>query len=211
MRVSATDRAYEWLHSAILAGDIPGGAFVDEASVCEATGVSRTPVREAFHRLAGERFIELVPRRGAKVRVLGLRDLVEVYEARWVLESAAIKRLLQREGSAIRAVTQQMVQVLEEMERTTGLESADVQLRYIGLDKAFHGAYVTATDNSVLVDFYDRLWPMHEWSVLRGRTGLSNFLDTINAEHRQIFEGVRRGDEDAVLSALSGHLHPFTV
>ncbi|MFK4298747.1 DNA-binding GntR family transcriptional regulator [Arthrobacter sp. GAS37] len=45
-------------------------------------GLGRMPVREAIARLATDRFITVVPRRGAVVTPVGLDDVLDMFEAR---------------------------------------------------------------------------------------------------------------------------------
>ena len=63
---SAGQRAYEWIRDAILRGDFAEGEFIDEVALSEQVNTSRTPVREALQRLQVERYIDLLPRRGAR-------------------------------------------------------------------------------------------------------------------------------------------------
>ncbi len=60
------------LRSRILTLDIAPGSDLDETGLSEAYGISRTPLREVFQRLAGEGFIQLSDQRGAKVASMDL-------------------------------------------------------------------------------------------------------------------------------------------
>ncbi|MGP3535822.1 GntR family transcriptional regulator [Microbacterium sp. RD1] len=205
MGASATNRAYEWLRSAIMTGELPSGAFVDEATVCEAAGVSRTPVREAFQRLAGERVIQLVPRRGAQVRDVSPREVIEAYGARWLVESAAIRDVLARGID----VAEAMAPILNEMERFSRFSGPADRATYIALDKTFHSVYVRAAGNSVIAQFYDTLWPLHEWDSLRGPETSQEFLQAVNRQHREIFDRISAADTPGALAALEEHLTPL--
>ena len=57
----------ESLRDRILSTELVPGTDLDEASLCEAYGISRTPLREVLQRLNGEGYIELEDNRGAKV------------------------------------------------------------------------------------------------------------------------------------------------
>lgn len=63
---------YEALRVRILTLDLPPGMGMDESLLAEEYGVSRTPLREVFHRLAGEGFIALETNRGAAVSSMSL-------------------------------------------------------------------------------------------------------------------------------------------
>ena len=108
----ARERVYEWLRDEIIRGSLEGGRFLDEQWVSGTVGVSRTPVREAFHRLAAERFITLLPRKGAQVRMVTGRELEEVYQTRMLIEGHAVQVICQRELGA----PEQMSELIEPME-----------------------------------------------------------------------------------------------
>lgn len=58
---------YEDLKRQILTMELEPDQDLDEAALCEAYGLSRTPVREIFRRLEGEGYIDIRPNRGARV------------------------------------------------------------------------------------------------------------------------------------------------
>ena len=64
---SASARVYDRVKRDILDGHHPGGTFVTEGELAVATGVSRTPVREALLRLETEGLVRLYPKKGALV------------------------------------------------------------------------------------------------------------------------------------------------
>lgn len=88
--------AYRQLREAILRGDLPMGARVNELELARAWQVSRTPIRDALRRLEAEGLVQALPGRGVMVPVLSLADLDELYELREVLESRAARRAAQR-------------------------------------------------------------------------------------------------------------------
>ncbi|GGO59654.1 transcriptional regulator, GntR family [Roseovarius pacificus] len=63
----------EDLRMRILTQDIAPGSDLDEAALCEAYGISRTPMREVFQRLHGEGYLRLEQNRGAKVESMDLQ------------------------------------------------------------------------------------------------------------------------------------------
>ncbi|MEL7014133.1 MAG: GntR family transcriptional regulator, partial [Pseudomonadota bacterium] len=66
----STDRKTDCIESIrmrILRQDIAPGSDLDEATLCAEYGLSRTPMREIFQRLAGEGYLKLEQNRGPKV------------------------------------------------------------------------------------------------------------------------------------------------
>jgi len=101
----------ELLRGKILRLELRPGEAIDEVSLAAECGVSRTPMREALIRLAGESLVELTPNRGARVTTINLPDIRELFEvlevtqgvtARW----AALRRD-EHEVAEIRKATTQ--------------------------------------------------------------------------------------------------------
>jgi DNA-binding GntR family transcriptional regulator len=80
---------FETIRNAIVSGDLKPGERVMEVQMAESLGVSRTPVREAIRKLELEGLIIMLPRKGAYVADLSVKDLTEVMEIRASLEGLA--------------------------------------------------------------------------------------------------------------------------
>jgi DNA-binding GntR family transcriptional regulator len=88
-RPSAQDEVYEHLKAKILSGEFAGGMRLNPLEIGSQLGVSRTPVREAFHRLDVEGLVTITPNRGAVVTTLTVDDVRELFKIRIALESLA--------------------------------------------------------------------------------------------------------------------------
>lgn len=205
MARTAVDRAYEWLRDAITDGSLPPGFFIEEAMVCDATGLSRTPVREAFQRLSGERYLNLVPRRGAQVRGLSATELYEVFNARFALESHALRELCSRQIG----VPPSMREAFQAMADFPELKSQDQFIEYGRLDISFHRSYVQAAGNTLLLQMYDSLRPLHERSSLTQAHAKDSMRTVTSVQHRALLEALSLHEADAAIRTLSEHLHPI--
>jgi DNA-binding GntR family transcriptional regulator len=96
----------------IMSGEIPIGAQLRQAELAADFGVSRTPVREALRQLQSGGLIEVLPNRGAVVRVPAPWEVREAYEVRAELEALAARRAVSRvtgsELGELRRVNQEM-------------------------------------------------------------------------------------------------------
>jgi len=90
-RKSLGQMVYENLRQAIVRGGIAPGTRLVENQIAEAQGISRTPVREAIHKLERERFIERLTHGGFRVLGLSRQDIVETFGIRSVLEGYAAR------------------------------------------------------------------------------------------------------------------------
>lgn len=105
--VPARERVYEHIKTAILSGHLNPGEKLTEEYLAKTLGVSRTPVREALHRLESEGLIKIRKKRGFIVsgdskeeveEIFELRSILEGYALRVVSESIAEETLHQLEG-----------------------------------------------------------------------------------------------------------------
>src|ERR687890_209845 len=83
---SVADLAYERIRGYVLGGDVPPGARLGQVELAERFGISRTPVREALRRLAGEGLVDFHSNRGFRVADLGLDAVLKRLEVRAILE-----------------------------------------------------------------------------------------------------------------------------
>lgn len=199
VKTSAGKRAYEWIRDAILGGEFAEGEFVDEVVLAARVGTSRTPVREALQRLQVERYVDLVPRRGAQVRVVTAVEMREIYQARFVLESDALRTICQRKAGVPEAARV----LLPEMEEAGKARNWN---RFSQLDQLFHSEIVRYQRNAVIAELYDALQPRQVRLGTRTLAEAPARLTTIEHEHRDLIDAVDRHDADASVEVLRRHL-----
>ncbi len=90
-RRKVTDWVYEELKGAIVDLRLAPGHALREAALAEQLGVSKTPIREAITRLEQEGLVETTSFKGAVVTEYSRQDLIEIYELRELLETAAVR------------------------------------------------------------------------------------------------------------------------
>jgi DNA-binding GntR family transcriptional regulator len=198
----ARDRVYERVRDEIIRGTLPAGRFLDESWVSDLVGTSRTPVREAFHRLHSERFIDLLPRRGAQVRNVTSRELEEVYASRRLIEGHAARALCLAGAGAppsLDGLASQMENAGREQDWFTVAR----------LDRAFHRSIVEAHGNSVLTELYDALQSRQQRVAVRALQIRPQRVPEIDRQHRAIIDALTHNDVDRVASLLDEHLRPI--
>src|SRR4051794_8604841 len=144
-QLTAPETAYRWLRDAISTLPWDEEAFLSENAVAEASGTSRTPVREALLRLEASGLVRRVPHKGAYVPALSSRDLETMMEARQVIEEWAVRKVTGVEGS------------VDEMNRLLDQQAAILAdpVAFIECDIQFHKYIVELADNPVLQDVYE--------------------------------------------------------
>ncbi|AXK32500.1 GntR family transcriptional regulator [Streptomyces armeniacus] len=206
---SARARAYEWVREAILLGRYPEGAFLEEKILSEEAGVSRTPVREALHRLAAEGFIDLPPRRGAQVRRVTVGEMIETYEMRQVLEIHGFRILCEKQIE----IPPEQAELLDRMGDADLLERSrngdrEAIAEHAKFDFRFHCGFVAATGNSVLLDLFRSLQPRHQRIGVSAITIRPNRLPVIMREHHSLLAALVKHDFERAADTLRTHLNP---
>ena len=157
MPLTLKQHAYQEIFNRLMAGSVqPGGRLSDDALARE-LGISRSPVREAISQLSTEGLVEYRPRSGAYVKVLGRRELEELYDLREALEGHAAAKAAQRIDQPAIDELAQVVQGMREIVlecRATPTRSAGGEMteRFLANDLQFHMAILTAAGNQRLLN-----------------------------------------------------------
>ena len=87
---SLREEVYESLKKSILHGKLKAGQRLIEEQLAHQVGISRTPVREAFHKLERDELVTRLPKGGFAVREFTKEDVEEIFGIRSALESYAV-------------------------------------------------------------------------------------------------------------------------
>ena len=90
--LALVEQVYSALRAQLRSGAIDAGQALQEVQLAEQLGVSRTPVREAMARLASEGLLSS-DRRSFTVPALSRKDVDDIYEVRFLVEPAALRRI----------------------------------------------------------------------------------------------------------------------
>lgn len=194
---SAQDVTYRWLKRRVATVPRSQGTFLTEAEVTEATGTSRTPVREALLRMEAEGYLQIVPKKGAFVPPVSDADVEAVMEARRLLEDWCVRRV----APVAEQVTDELDRLLTEQH---GL--LDDPVAFIDCDRAFHRAIVRTAGNPVLADFYESLRERQLRMGLHAVAAAEGRARTVLDEHAAVIAGLRSGDPAHAARALAAHL-----
>ncbi|MGA1288617.1 MAG: GntR family transcriptional regulator [Rubrivivax sp.] len=188
-------QAYTHLRSLILGRRILGGTGLSEARLATELNVSRTPMREALVRLAGEGLLEKTADGYFRVRAVSIREFFECMEVREVLECHAIER-------AIGMVREADVQALMDALRTLPAATDD-DFAHWQFDNRFHAFFATAARNQALARAIQRERVVARLFRLSSPYHRQSESDD---EHVEILEAVMRRDVASAQAAMRRHL-----
>jgi DNA-binding GntR family transcriptional regulator len=98
-KLGEVERAYRILRDWLITAKLAPGEFLSEADLAERCGTSRTPVREACTRLMQDKWLSRIPRKGFLVTPISVRDIVDMYQYRKLLECFAAEKAAQAANS----------------------------------------------------------------------------------------------------------------
>lgn len=190
---------FDYLKNAIINGELKPGERLMEISIAQQLGVSRTPVREAIRKLEKEKFIEMIPRKGAYVASTSIKDMLDVLEVRSVLEGFA------SELAAERMTDEGLV----DLHRThkaflKALDDNDMEAMIV-YDNEFHEKILEAGENLKLIEIAKAL------SEQVQRYRLSYFTEARDSDelrewHEKIFDAIEKRDSKRAGEVAKRHV-----
>ena len=196
----AGERAYQDTKDKILGGTVTGGQLLSEVEVATQLGISRTPVHEAFLRLAAEDLLQMLPRRGAVVVPIQPNESTDLLEMRLALEGSAVRRLCGSDAAATAACDE--LTVLVERQR----DAVDDLPAFAQLDDAFHRHIVDAAGNCIAQRFYCSLGDRQRRMMADAVQADRSVVNRLITEHAELAGVIGRRDVESFHAQLLSHL-----
>lgn len=198
-RLSAQQRAVQQIRDLIVSGELPPGVHLQEQTLSDYLGLSRTPVREAFRVLATEGLVVIRPNRGAEVRRMELAELMDTFEVIATLDGYA--GLL----TAARATDAQIAEIAQLHREMIDCFERGERLGYFKCNQAIHQRIIDASGNPVLVrqlQGLNALVQPYRYNV----NSLPESWRRSVEDHERILDALQRRDGPALQAILSRHL-----
>ena len=174
---------------------IKPGEILSENRIAADFGTSRSPVREALKSLAIEGLIRL-ERMGAVVIGLNLKDVEELYDVRYLIESFAQQKLA--EGNHAPLISQ-LEQTIDKMKLAVKHNNfVDFALQ----DFSFHEAIITEANHSRILHLWNSIRQIVMTVILitteKGFEAGEERMNWVAEKHRSVVEGLRSGDAETI-------------
>jgi DNA-binding GntR family transcriptional regulator len=187
---SFKNKAYAALKSVIVGMDVYGShddIRLDERTLAQEFGISRTPVREAMAQLEREGFVRSVPRRGVYVVRKTKREVIELITAWAALESMAARLITANASDDEVASLRKMFATFDNGEVRAHLDE------YSEVNIEFHQMIIRLSRNSVLVQLAENLFT-HMRMIRRKTIGEKDRADRSIRDHMHIIEALEARD-----------------
>ena len=195
---SAAD-AYARLRHAIMRLELAPGAGVSEAQLVNGFGFSKAAVRAALARLRAEGLVVAEPRRAHVVAPLTLRDVLEIYDLRLLLEPAAAETAAGR----MEAGEISRLQALAE----PGVDDLDA---FLAANRTIHLAIAEAAGNRRTARILERLLDDSERARrVALRAGAASGGVRAGQEHRAVLAEIETGNGPRARELMAGAIGTF--
>jgi DNA-binding GntR family transcriptional regulator len=192
---SLSDQAYARVREFILEQKISAGSTLPEGKIADELGISRTPMREALGRLAGEGLLVRSEARSYSVRIVGTKEYFDSMRTRELLECEAIALAIERVNDAELAALAAEVEAL-----SVGEHDETAHWRF---DDRFHLFIAQASGNVVMPKLIQQL--RDEARLFRLHSPLHRQKEN-HHEHGAIIDALRKKDVEGAKGAMRAHL-----
>ena len=198
-RKSLGQHVFDNLKQAIIRGNIAPGEWLVESHIAHMLGISRTPVREAIHKLERERLIERQPRGGFTVLGLNREDIEETFGIRGVLEGYAARLATLKHEPQELVALEQKVEEFQECLSKQQMDSLPV------INTEFHDMLYALSKSPRLIHMInglgDQIYRFRE-IILRDPA----HANTSHEDHRQMLKFMRKRDAEGVEKLVREHI-----
>lgn len=198
-RKSLGQDVFDRLRQAIIDQDIEPGARLVEHRMAKMMGISRTPLREALHKLEREDWIEKMPSGGFRVVALTRKDIEETFGIRAVLEAYAARLAARKHRSRDLAPLEEIMARYQDC-----LEKKRPE-RLSDINTEFHDQLYAMSQSPRLVKMINQL----RAQIARFRQLIlrqSSFAQESCRDHQMMVAAMRQRDEDRVESLVRAHI-----
>jgi DNA-binding GntR family transcriptional regulator len=198
-RKSLGEHVFESLKQAIIRGKISANEWLVESHIAETLGISRTPVREAIHKLEREGLVERQPRGGFTVLGLNRNDIEETFGLRSVLEGYAARL------AAVKHKTFELKSLekkIEEFQRALDQKKMDL---LPAINTEFHDLLYGLSKSPKLINMIsglrDQIYRYREMILKEQK-----FASTSNLDHRKMLKYIRKRDAEGAERVVRDHI-----
>lgn len=196
---------YDELHARIVSLEYLPGLMIFENEVAAEFGVSRTPVRQAFFRLAKEDLLQVLPQRGARVSFISkekVREAQVVRESLEVTSMSIVVRKWDEDDPDCRAAAAEIEEIIANQVKV--VEAGD-DTAFARLDEDYHRAFMRFAGNMTLFNIVCEI-RAHLNRVRYAELKVARLDAEAIVYHKEIFDSVRAKNEGLAVERLRAHL-----
>lgn len=197
-------QAYQHLQNLIMNNQLSYQEIYSETKLSQELGISRTPFRDAIHRLAQEGYIDIIPSKGFMLHQLTKQDVVETFQVRSALECYCTLQIAKDAGKKpVKKLLNELTWIMDELKEV--LDTTKSIEDFCEYDFQFHEKIIEYIENEKFSSIFDtfkyRMRRLAELSLLHeGR------MSDTYAEHLAIVQAMEQGDVEHIYEITSIHM-----
>lgn len=182
--LSLKDYVYNYISGKINDGSLKPEDKINEQQIADALSISRTPIREALIQLASDGYLENMPRRGFRVKLLDVNKAKELYEIIGMLDGRiafiTADIITDEQLRNMRFLADSMQSAIEQ-----GLNT-----KYYELQVEFHNIYTNLCKNKEMVLLLNQLKKnfIRKYYVFEKEYDETSVLKETNRQHYEIIK-----------------------
>ena len=201
------EQAYDHLQKLITDGQLSYHEIYSETKLAKELGISRTPFRDAIHRLAQEGYIDIIPSKGFRLHQITERDVIETFQIRTALETYCTMQIArdvkEKNNANLRPFFKEQDWLMENMKEV--MENDQGIDEFCEYDFRFHRKIIDYLENeqfsSVFASFLYRMKRLAKLSLQHeGR-----MAQTVE-EHQAILDSMKNGDTEHIYEITMVHM-----
>lgn len=201
------EQAYDHLQKLITDGQLSYHEIYSETKLAKELGISRTPFRDAIHRLAQEGYIDIIPSKGFRLHQITERDVIETFQIRTALETYCTMQIArdvkEKNNANLRPFFKELDWLMENMKEV--MENDQGIDEFCEYDFRFHRKIIDYLENeqfsAVFASFLYRMKRLAKLSLQHeGR-----MAQTVE-EHQAILDAMKNGDTEHIYEITMVHM-----
>ena len=201
------EQAYDHLQKLITDGQLSYHEIYSETKLAKELGISRTPFRDAIHRLAQEGYIDIIPSKGFRLHQITERDVIETFQIRTALETYCTMQIArdvkEKNNAGLRSFFKELDWLKENMKEV--MENDQGIDEFCEYDFRFHRKIIDYLENeqfsSVFASFLYRMKRLAKLSLQHD----GRMAQTVE-EHQAILDAMKNGDTEHIYEITMVHM-----
>jgi DNA-binding GntR family transcriptional regulator len=195
-----TEKAYQLIKERILTGQLSSREPVSLSTLAEELAISRTPIRDALHRLKVEGFVLIFPNQGVIVKEMTSIEVTQMYELRLALEGFLLRRAIslfsKQDIASLRGLLNHQREAMENNDSFAFMRYDNEQHLYI--HKIYHNPFIF----NVLNRMADRIYYGGVQALkMPGR------MQATLGEHVRLVDAIEQRNADLAIQTLEDHFN----
>ena len=172
-----------------------------ETALVEELNMSRTPIREALHRLQHEGFVEILSNQGIIIRELSIKERIDLNDMRVAIETYSLKQAIEKMETKDFIVLEKIIRKQKKANERNEL------FDFLKEDAQFHQYLLEVVGNSVFISMYqnarERLFTVRDSKNIQNRPDI---ISRLIKEHEEIVRALKEKNGELAVRQLEEHI-----